>query len=113
MERKIINVSGKRQITIPQKFYEALGMGAQVECIMGNDAIIIRPFQERGGSEFASEILADLIEQGLCGQELLDKFNEMSRKVGPAVERLISEADKLARNHSKGPSLDDIFGAED
>ena len=30
MERKIINVTGKRQVTIPLKFYERLRFGKEV-----------------------------------------------------------------------------------
>jgi hypothetical protein len=38
MERKIISVSEKRQITIPQKYFEALGSTGEAECILQNNA---------------------------------------------------------------------------
>lgn len=41
MERKIINVTGKRQITIPLKFYNMLGMGKEIECELADNAIIL------------------------------------------------------------------------
>ena len=31
MDRKIISITGKRQLTIPLKFYEKLGLGKEVE----------------------------------------------------------------------------------
>ena len=113
VERKIISVSSKRQVTIPQKYFEALGFNNEAECILQNNAIIIRPIKENTGSEFSEQILADLLEQGLSGQELLVKFKEMNKKIRPAVEKLISEADSIAKAEIKGATMTDIFGAEE
>ena len=63
-----------------------------------------------GESEFSEEILADLIAQGYSGEELLGKFKEQSRKIRPAVEQLIAEADEIARS-GKSTSMDELFGA--
>lgn len=112
MERKIISVSGKRQVTIPQKYFEALGFGNEAECILQNNSIIIRPIRENASSEFSEQILADLINQGLSGQELLKKFKEMSSKIAPAMEKLINEADSIAKGEIKGATMTDVFGAE-
>ena len=113
MERKIISVSGKRQVTIPQKYFETLGFSNEAECILQNNAIVIRPIKENTGSEFSEQILADLIAQGLSGQELLAKFKEVSKKIAPAMDKLISEADSIAKGEKKGATVSDIFGAED
>lgn len=113
MERKIISVSGKRQITIPQKYFEILGFSNEAECILQNNAIVIRPIRENSGSEFSEQILADLIAHGFSGQELLVKFKEMSRKIAPAMNKLIGEADSIASGEKKGATMADIFGAED
>ena len=113
MERKIISVSGKRQVTIPQKYFEALGFSNEAECILQNNAIVIRPIKENTGSEFSEQILADLIAQGLSGQELLAKFKEISKKVAPAMDKLICEADSIAKGEKKGATMADIFGVED
>jgi hypothetical protein len=113
MERKIISVSGKRQVTIPQKYFEALGFSNEAECILQNNAIVIRPIRENGGSEFSEQILADLIAQGFSGQELLTRFKEMSKKIAPAMEKLINEADSIAMGGKKGATMTDIFGTED
>ena len=32
MDRKIVSISSKRQITIPQKFFNLLGFGNEAEC---------------------------------------------------------------------------------
>lgn len=113
MERKIISVSAKRQVTIPQRFFEALGFDNEAECILQNNSIVIRPIHVNSGSEFSEQILADLIAQGLSGQELLTKFKEMSKKISPAVDRLISEADCIAKGEKSGATMKDVFGAED
>jgi len=112
MERKIIRVSSKRQITIPQKYFEVLGFSNEVECILQNNSIVIRPTRENSGSEFSEQILTDLISQGLSGQALLRAFKEMSRKIAPAMDKLIHEADNIAKGEDKGATMEDIFGME-
>jgi len=97
MERKIISVSVKRQITIPQKYFDALGFNNEAECILQDNGILIRPIRDTGGSEFSEQILADLISQGFEGQELLKNFKQLSKKVRPAVQKIIEEADALAQ----------------
>lgn len=113
LERKIISISVKRQVTIPQKYFEALGFNNEAECILQDGGIFLRPVRETGNGEFAEQILADLISQGLSGEKLLEKFREQSKKVRPAVEKLIAEADDLARSGQGKVSLDELFGPED
>jgi len=55
---------------------------------------------------------ADLISQGLSGQELLDKFKETRRQVRPAVERLLEEARLAAQGHASSDNYEDVFGSE-
>ncbi len=113
MERKIISVSGKRQVTIPRRFFEALCFSNEAECILHNNAIIIRPIRENLRGEFSEQILADLIAQGFSGQGLLEKFKEMSKKIAPAMEKLVREADDIAKGVKKGSTMKDIFGSGD
>ena len=113
MERKIISVSMKRQITIPQKYFENLGFDNEAECILQEGGIFIRPIRETRTGEFSEQILADLIAQGLSGQELLDSFKEQSKKVRPAVQKLIDEADTFAKSGKGKISLDELLGAGD
>jgi len=108
LERKIISVSGKRQITIPQKYFEALGFSNEAECILQNNAIVIRPIRENTGSEFSEQILADLISYGFSGQELLLKFKEESKKIAPAMDKLIDEADRIAKGDPNSATMTDI-----
>ena len=108
MLRKRISVSQKRQITIPVEFYNSVGIDKEVECYVQNNAIVIRPVRESGG-EFDEQILADLIAQGLSGQELLNKFKETRRQIRPAVERLLNEAHLVAQGKASSNSYEDVF----
>jgi len=107
MESKRIKVSEKRQITIPKSFYEKLNLGEEVECIFDKDkgAILIRPSVRE--DDFSEFILADLISQGYTGNDLLNEFKRMKKKVRPAVERMIEEADRAAAQF-KGTGDDEM-----
>lgn len=111
MPKKRISVSQKRQITIPIEFFNSLGIQKEVDCFMQNNQIIIRPAQNSG--EFDEQILADLISQGYSGEELLAKFKECRRKIRPAVEKLIDEADKVANGEGEYATLADLFDEND
>jgi bifunctional DNA-binding transcriptional regulator/antitoxin component of YhaV-PrlF toxin-antitoxin module len=112
MLKKRISVSQKRQITIPIEFFNSLGIEKEVECYLQNNAIVIRPVRENTG-EFDEQILADLISQGLSGQELLERFKELRRKVRPAVERLLDEARLAAAGKTQFSTYEDVFAAKD
>ena len=111
MERKIINVTGKRQVTIPLRFYEKLRFGKEVECYLADDAIVLRPLSSSDDS-FAMEILKDLVSQGYGGDELLAKFVERRANIQKAIGVLIEEADEIAKGSRKGATTIDIFGEE-
>ena len=112
-ERKIISVSVKRQLTIPQKYFEALGFNSEAECVLQEDGLLIRPIRIAGGNDFSEQILADLISQGYGGQELLDKFKEYSKAVRPAVLKLLEENEIFARSGQGRVSMDELFGTEE
>ena len=113
MNRKTIRISEKRQLTIPQKFFEALGFSTEAECILRGNEIVLRPVREQGGGEFAEQILADLIAQGFSGDQLLTEFKEMQKKVRPAVEAMLTQAEQAARGESESSSYEDVFGTEE
>jgi bifunctional DNA-binding transcriptional regulator/antitoxin component of YhaV-PrlF toxin-antitoxin module len=111
MERKIINVTGKRQVTIPLRFYEKLRFGKEVECFLTDDAVILRPLSSSDDS-FAMEILRDLVSQGYGGDELLVKFAEQRSNIKKAIGILIDEADEIAAGKRTSATTKDIFGEE-
>ena len=113
MEKKIISISSKRQITIPQKFFTLLGFDTEAECLLRGNELVIRPSKSNAGGEFAEYILEDLIAQGLSGNELLDEFRKQQAKVRPAVEAMIAEADEVAVGNGEYAAYDDVFNSED
>ena len=113
MNRKTIRISEKRQLTIPQKFFEALGFSTEAECILRGNEIVLSPVREQGGGEFAEQILADLIAQGFSGDQLLTEFKKMQKKVRPAVEAMLTQAEQAARGESESSSYEDVFGTEE
>jgi len=114
MEKRRIHISSKRQITIPSKYYEALGLSNEIDCIYANNMLILAPVKNEI-TAFAEEILSDLIEQGYSDQKLLSEFKRISRQIRPAIEKLIEEADTLAKVASTNylDRTDDIFGIDD
>ena len=113
MNLTTIRISEKRQLTIPQKFFEALGFSTEAECILRGNEIVLRPVREQGGGEFAEQILADLIAQGFSGDQLLTEFKKMQKKVRPAVEAMLTQAEQAARGESESSSYEDVFGTEE
>ena len=108
MERKIINVTGKRQITIPLKFYEKLCFGKEVECVLTDDAIMLRPLSNSDDG-FTVEILKGLISQGYSGDELLTKFAEQRTNIKKDIAVLIDEVDEIAIDKQKEAKTKEIF----
>ena len=113
VEKKIVSISSKRQMTIPQKYFAALGFSDQAECLMRGSELVIRPIKEASSGEFAEQILAELIAEGFAGEALLSEFKRRQANVRPAVERMIDEAELAAHGQGEYFTYDDIFGAED
>ena len=111
MDRKIINITGKRQVTIPLRFYERLRFGKEVECVLTDDAIVLRPLSNQDEG-FTMEILKDLISQGYSGDALLTKFAEQRQNISKAIGLLIDEADEIAEGKRRGATTEEIFGEE-
>ena len=111
-ERKIISISVKRQLTIPQKYFDILGFSDEAECIMQNDGLLIRPVRTANSNDFSEQILADLISQGYEGQELLEKFKEYSKAVRPAVIKLLKDNEAFARSGEGRIPMDELLGTE-
>lgn len=112
MDRKIISVSRKRQITIPLQFYKHLDLGNEVECLLEDGKIIIQPLH-RGPSEFSVEILKDLVSQGYSGDELIEQFETQNKNIKKAVTNMLKEADTIAAGEKPAATFDEIFGSED
>lgn len=113
MEKKTVSISSKRQITIPKKFFTLLGFSDEAECVVRGNELIIRPMRTTSGGEFAEYILAELVEQGLSGKELLKQFKIKQSQMRPAVEAMIAQADDVAAGNGEYFTYDDVFGSEE
>ena len=111
LERKIINITGKRQVTIPINFYQQIGFEKEVECYATDDILILKPLRT-DTLDFSIEILRDLIAEGYEGQELLEKFEEESKNMKRSIKSIIKEAKDIAKGKKKGDSIKDVFGEE-
>lgn len=109
---KRIAVSGKRQITIPVDYFNRLGFEQEVDCSIQDGALVIRAAKPADNGEFAEEILADLIAQGVQGEALLVAFRKMSRAIRPAVEAMIAEGEAAARGEIPCATMEVVFGRE-
>lgn len=93
---KQINVSEKRQVTIPKLFYDKLEMGHEIMCELRGDEIVLRKAPQE--EDFSEEILKDLVNQGFEGQDLVHEFQKMKSQMRPAIERMIEESYVAAQN---------------
>lgn len=113
MNKKIISISSKRQLTIPGAFFAKLGFEDKAECIIRDNELVIRPARIDSNGEFAEEILSDLIKEGYSGQALLKEFKNRQAKVRPAVKKMLDDAHKMATGELESMSYDDVFGEEE
>ncbi|MBQ4486818.1 MAG: AbrB/MazE/SpoVT family DNA-binding domain-containing protein [Oscillospiraceae bacterium] len=112
-EQKRVTITSKRQFTIPQKFYSELGFDREALCIKTDGMLIIRPSSGDNGGEFAEQILAELIDEGFSGYELLDEFRKRRSMVRPAVENMMKAAKKAAEGTGEYYTYEDVFGRTD
>jgi len=72
----------------------------------------IKSSQNSNSGEFAEQILKELIERGLSGEELLKEFKQKQAEIRPAVEKMIAEAGEVAEGKAKSYSYNELFGSE-
>ena len=108
-EQRKVTITSKRQFTIPQKFFTELGFDREAVCTLGDGMLIIEPVKTENGGEFAEQILADLIDEGYSGQDLLSEFKSRQSRVRPAVEKMLKTAKDAANGIGEYYSYEDIF----
>ena len=113
MKPKRISVSNKRQITIPLEYYKALKIENEVECILKDNSIIIRPVIDTSQDNFADLILEDLIQEGYEGKKLLEEFKKRKSKIKKAINEVEEEANKVAEDNAPYYSIEDVFKEEE
>ena len=112
MDKKTVKISEKRQFAIPQKFFTMLGFDREAECFVQNNELVIRPIKKDLSGEFAAEILADLLDQGVSRENLLEAFKAKQRMIRPAVENMLQAAEQAASRDGEFETYDDVFCSE-
>lgn len=108
LEKKSVRISGKRQVTIPQKFYQVLGFAEEAEFILRGNELVLKPLK-KNSDDFSEYLLEDLIAQGYSGNELLEKFKTEKQKLRPAVKNMLAEAKIAADGKGEYVTYEDIF----
>ena len=104
MKTKRISVSSKRQITIPLEYCKALKIEDEVECIMKDGSIIIRPIISNSKENFSDLILEDLI---------LEEFKRRKENIKYAIEDMKEQANKVAEDIETYSTIEDVFKEEE
>ena len=100
-----ISISNKRQITLPKEYFDYLEMDSEANIELEGNKIVITPVRENN-DDFSEFILKDLIDEGYGGDELLQEFNKRKKKIRPAVEAWMKDADQ---NAEEVESVSDLF----
>lgn len=98
---KKISVSVKRQITIPIEYYNALNIGDEVECMMVDDSIVIKPVKDNSLDEYSEFILKDILEEGYKKEEILEEFKKRRNELKYAAKEMVKEMDKVAEEKGR------------
>lgn len=111
-EPKRVTITSKRQFTIPRRFFQTLGFEREAICTVMGGRLIIEPARNEPSGELDDLILADLIDEGYAGAELLAEFRARRTKIRPAVEAILAEADTAAKGEGEFYRPEDIFGED-
>ena len=108
-EPQTIKISSKRQITIPAQLYKELGFGEYALCTWTDHGILIQPLTV-DEEDISIGILRDLIRQGFEGEELVTRYAEEQKKLGPMFKALVAKAEEELRNpENYGHTPEDLF----
>lgn len=109
MRTEYLNIAPDGQITLPRSFVTALGFDTEAVCILKDSEIVIRPAGKKN-DDFSDLILADLIQEGYTGAELLTEFKRRKSMIRPAVESMLEAAKRAAQGEGEYYTDADIWG---
>ena len=93
-EPKKVKVSKQRQMTIPKVYFDALQIEEEVTVELVDGGLLIKPVH-KVPDDFAEQLLASLIDKGLSGQELLEKFKEATSNTSQTIFRAVQDNDTI------------------
>jgi len=89
---KFVRITGKRQVTIPKEFFEQLDMGTVLHAYVENGHLVLEPVRPEDPMDFSQEIINDLADEGLTGEELKREFARRREGMMAALKELVTEA---------------------
>lgn len=98
---KYVRITGKRQVTIPKEFFDQLGMGNILRAYIERGRLVLEPVRVEDPMDFSQEIINDLADEGLTGEELKREFARRREGLLAAMNELVTEARKEALNGSE------------
>ncbi|ADG05556.1 AbrB/MazE/SpoVT family DNA-binding domain-containing protein [Kyrpidia tusciae] len=98
---KYVRITGKRQVTIPKEFFDQLGMGNVLRAYVERGRLVLEPVRVEDPMDFSQEIINDLADEGLTGEELKREFARRREGLLAAMNELVAEARKEALNGSE------------
>ena len=96
-EPQIIKISSKRQITIPARAYQEAGFKEYALCTWTDEGMVIQPL-DVDDEDVTVDILRYLIEQGCEGEDLIEQYKAMKKKVVSVKDKL----DEAERDIAEG-----------
>ncbi len=69
-------ISSQMQVRIPRDLYERYGFGNEAEVVATATGVEFRPIKTE--TERCADLLEQLVEQGLSGEELVERFRSES-----------------------------------
>jgi|GEM_PF-477178 len=98
---KYVRITGKRQVTIPKDFFEQLDMGTILRAYIEDGRLVLEPVRAEDPIDFSQEIINDLADEGLTGEELKREFARRREGMLAAIKELVAEARREALDGSE------------
>jgi len=107
---KRVNVSPKRQITIPKEFFDRMDIrNNRVQLCLDGKRMIVEPVDVKEDLfDFTEQIRMRLEKEGFTGKKLAQKLTEQKQLVESAFGQMIKEAQEEYMN-GKIISHDELF----
>ncbi|MFD1677420.1 AbrB/MazE/SpoVT family DNA-binding domain-containing protein [Alicyclobacillus fodiniaquatilis] len=103
---KYVRITGKRQVTIPKEFFEQLDMGTVLHAFVEGGRLVLEPVRPEDPMDFSQEIINDLADAGLTGEELKKEFAKRREGMMAAMKELVTEARNEAVDGSEADGDD-------
>lgn len=81
---RIAKISAQMQVRIPRDLFDQYGFGSQAEVVATKTGVEFRPIKSE--SEKCADLLENLVDEGLAGEELVRRFREQAGEKAAAVE---------------------------